>query len=200
MAMKLRGWWLVLWSALAIGAGVAALLVASPDLAGVRAALRLTARTSVSLFVVTFAASSIQHFTRGGAGKWLLANRRYLGVSFAVSHGLHAVLIGVLVASSPEFRATLGLRQVGGTIAYLLLVGMTVTSFDRTTRWLGRKRWKVLHKTGMYVLWGVFATVYVPAAAQHPLYALPAAALVAALGIRGAARLRLRAPRRSPAT
>ncbi len=193
----LRRWWLVLWSTLMIGGAVAALLLAEPGGAGIRAGIRLTARTSLLLFLAAFTASSIQAFTRGGAGKWLLANRRHLGVSFAASHLLHGGLIVALVMTSAAYRDSVGLGSAGGGAGYLVILALTITSFDRPTRWLGRRRWKLLHKGGVYVLWGIFASVYLPAALDEPLYALPAAALLAALGVRVAARLR--APRRSTA-
>lgn len=186
----LRGWWIVLWSALAIALAVVVLLVELPGEPGIRAGLRLTARTSLVLFLAAFTASSIQSFTRGGAGKWLLANRRHLGVAFAASHAIHAGLIVALAATSRGYRDGLGAGNAGALAGYAVLVALTITSFDRPTRWLGRRRWRVLHKVGVYALWLVFAAVYLPAATREPGYALPAAALVAAIAVRAAARLR----------
>ncbi len=51
-----------------------------------------------------------------------------------------------------------------GSFGYVLLVLMTITSFDRTATWLGRKAWSRLHTTGMYVFWVIFATRATPVA------------------------------------
>jgi CheY-like chemotaxis protein len=39
---------------------------------------------------------------------------------------------------------------------YGLLAAMTVTSFDRTAAWLGRRAWNALHTVGSLTLWGAF--------------------------------------------
>jgi methionine sulfoxide reductase heme-binding subunit len=56
------------------------------DEEGVRAIIRLTARTSVALFLLAFTASAAFRLWGGRLPRWLLVNRRYLGLSFAVSH------------------------------------------------------------------------------------------------------------------
>jgi DMSO/TMAO reductase YedYZ heme-binding membrane subunit len=80
---------------------------------------------------------------------------------------------------------------VVGGLAYLLLAGMTVTSFDRTAAWLGRTWWRRLHLAGSYLLWLVFLQSYVGRAIrQSVLYAPLALAFVAALALRLWARRR----------
>jgi methionine sulfoxide reductase heme-binding subunit len=34
---------------------------------------------------------------------------------------------------------------------------MAFTSFDRTARWLGPRRWGLLHRAGLHWLWFIFA-------------------------------------------
>ena len=119
----------------------------------VRAGIRATAGTSFALFLTAFVASSLNTLRPTPATKWLLRNRRYIGVSFAVSQLAHLLLIEDL--SRPARRADhdVGAQAtvVGGGFGYVMLLAMTITSFDRTARWLGRQRWSVLHTTGMYV-------------------------------------------------
>ena len=40
-----------------------------------------------------------------------------------------------------------------GTLGYILLFAMTVTSFKRPAAWLGKRGWKILHTTGMHFFW-----------------------------------------------
>jgi DMSO/TMAO reductase YedYZ heme-binding membrane subunit len=187
------GWWIVGAAALAIAAMVAALLaVEGLGEIGVRAGIRWTARTSVVLFSIAFAASSANALWRTRATKWVLRNRRYIGVSFAVSHFTHLALIGAL--ASMDVDAFIAARSVGGVagggLAYLFIAAMVITSFDRTARWLGRRRWRILHTTGMYVICAVFAFNYAGLAVQSPAYIAPVALLTVAIALRVIARLR----------
>ena len=61
--------------------------------AGLRMLMRATARTSLALFGAAFAASSLRSLWPTPATGWLLRQRRYLGLSFAFSHALHALAI-----------------------------------------------------------------------------------------------------------
>jgi hypothetical protein len=55
------------------------LVLASPDLAGVRSVIRWTARTSLVLFLLTFTASAAWHRWPGAWTRWQLA----IGVTWA---------------------------------------------------------------------------------------------------------------------
>ncbi len=189
----ISGWPIVGWSALAIALMIATLLVrAGTGEDGIRLVIRATARTSVVLFTLAFAASAIRSRWPTPTSAWLLANRRYFGVSFAVSHGAHLLAILALADwSLVRFVVDSGPAAViGGGIAYVLLAAMTATSFDRTAAWLGARRWKRLHTVGAYYLWGIFFLSYAPRAVlESPLFYGPfALALLAALGLRLSAR------------
>lgn len=180
------GWPLVGWSALAIATMVAGLLGhagTGPD--AIRVVIRATARTSVALFTLAFAAAALARRWPSRATHWLLANRRYVGVSFAVSHFAHLLAILALAGLSPGRPVAGAGVLVSGGIGYALLAAMTLTSFDRTAAWLGPQRWKRLHTAGAYYLWLVFSLSFVPRAVTEPvLYAPFAAALLAALVLR----------------
>lgn len=60
---------------------------------GVRLAIRETARTTLLIFVVIFCTSAIRRRWRTPLTNYLMRNRRYLGLSAAVSHGYHLVFI-----------------------------------------------------------------------------------------------------------
>jgi DMSO/TMAO reductase YedYZ heme-binding membrane subunit len=70
---------------------------------------------------------------------------------------------------------------------------MVATSNDAAVRRLGR-RWRLLHRSGLYLLWFVFAFTYSTRFATRGAAYLPQVVLVfAALGVRIAAWRRRRA-------
>lgn len=195
--MGIAGWPMVGWCAVALAALVALVLgIDGTGEEGIRAVIRLTARTSIALFMLAYAASSLRAFWRTPATKWLLANRRYVGVSFAVSHSLHLLFIVLLYQVSEEFRRDLSATTViFGGLAYVFMAAMTATSSDRAYERLGRRSWKALHTAGMHWIWFIFLASYLPRALQTPGYVPFAALLIAGAGLRIAARLRQRQSR-----
>ena len=187
------GWPLVGWSALGIFVITAVVLVVNgTGENGLRAVVRATAATSLLLFTAAFTASAVQRLWPSRLSRWMLANRRYLGVSFAVSHAVHLIAILALARTVPAFKAN-PTTLVFGSIGYVVLAAMTATSFDRTAAWLGARAWKRLHTVGVYYLWFIFLASYAPRLSQSPVYALHTAVLVAALALRLVARPRARA-------
>lgn len=158
---------------------------------GIRVVIRATARTSFALFILAFVAAPLRRAWRGDVTTWIVARRRYLGLSFAVSHLLHLLAILALYAWSPRrFVAETGTAAViGGGIGYVLVALMAATSSDRAVAWLGPRRWRRLHTFGMYYLWTIFTASYVPravvgSAAYAPLALLAIAALALRLRYR----------------
>jgi DMSO/TMAO reductase YedYZ heme-binding membrane subunit len=170
---------------------LAAVAVATGD---VGAGIRVTARTSLFFFTLTFSASALVTLRPEPASKWLLRNRRWLGLSFAASHLGHGVLIvAQAVAGTLEVEAT---GAIGGSVGYLFLAAMAITSTDGAVRWLGRRRWRALHLAGMYLFWLIFAATYAGLTVEDPRHAPALALCVLGLGLRVAARARRRKTRR----
>ncbi|HTY16666.1 MAG TPA: ferric reductase-like transmembrane domain-containing protein [Myxococcota bacterium] len=193
---------LVGWASLALAAMTLAVLAAAgTGVDGVRMLIRATARSSLVLFSLAFTASSLRQLARTPATAWLLRNRRYLGLSFAVSHALHLVGIVALAVRWPEEMArTSATTVIGGGIGYVFVAAMAATSNDRAVAALGRERWRLLHLAGSWLLWGIFASSYLPRAVRSPAY-LPLALLaLAAVGVRAAAWLQGSAMRRRSPT
>jgi len=181
---RLEGWAIVGWAAVGVTLmTLAVFAVAGTGEDGMRMLLRATARSSAVLFSAAFAASALQRRFRTGWTKWLLANRRYVGVSFAVSHLVHLGAIVGLATVSPavHFAAT---TVVLGGFGFVRVAAMTATSFDATAAWIGRRAWRALHTFGMYYLWFIFFATSAPKltteAAAVPLTAL----LVAVMALR----------------
>ena len=170
------------WSALALGALTALLLaIHGTGEEGLRVVVRATARTSLVFFAAVFAASGLRRLWRAPLSAYLLRNRRYVGLSFAVSHAIHLVAILLLAATLPDFIANVSrTTAVGGGIGYLLIAAMVLSSNDTAVRRLGRRRWRALHVTGLWAVFGIFLSSYGGRAVHNPNY-LPHAALLLAI-------------------
>lgn len=187
-----EGWPVTAWAALIVAVVVFVTLAAAGSAEpGLRATIRTTARLSALLLLPSFLASSANARWRTPFTKWLLRNRRYLGLGFAVSqftHGAFVLTLAQLHAGS--FWTNVDpTTVVGGGIGYVFLVLMTVTSFDRTAAWLGRRRWRALHTTGVFLFFGIFVFSFAQGIGRSPVYAALVVLLLAALALRLAVRL-----------
>ncbi|MET4727505.1 sulfoxide reductase heme-binding subunit YedZ [Lysobacter enzymogenes] len=192
------GW--PLWSLIAVAVlAMTGLSIASQaDLVeGVHSAVRATARSSFALFLLAFTASALATLLPGPTSSALLRERRYIGLGFAFSHLVHAVVIYAYGRLAPEFwPGRTGLANVPGSIGYLFLLAMTVTSFKPVARRMSTGAWKRLHTSGMWVLAAVFALSYFKRIPMNPAYALPFALLIAAVAVRLVGKLALSQKRR----
>jgi sulfoxide reductase heme-binding subunit YedZ len=160
------GWRLVYYTAVGIAlACLASYAFHGAGANGIHHLLRLTARLALVLFSLTFSARALAELFDL---TWFVANRRYLGVSFAVAHGFH--LMAILALANLEgfsaFVARQGVTLWFGALGYLLVAAMVATSFDVTTEWLGRRRWRILHGIGVYGLATFFAFTYLAGAVK----------------------------------
>jgi sulfoxide reductase heme-binding subunit YedZ len=118
---------------------------------------RLTARTSVFFFLAAFSASALLKLTRSGAARFLVINRRHIGLSFALSHFIHlGALLSYFAVSGEEPGAV---AIYAGGFAYLLILLMAATSNDVSQRRLGLN-WRRLHLIGSWYVWAVFLNSY----------------------------------------
>lgn len=171
-----RGWSIVSWVAIALTLAFAFIvLVHGLDEPAMRLAIRLTARTSCLLFICAFVASALRRRRSLPLTAWLLQNRRYLGVSMAVSHGFHAIaILGLAIVTSGKGYQ----HDWGGILGYGFIVAMTITSFQPTAAWMGDRAWKILHTVGMYYLWIAFTYPFVNQLSQSLVIYLPFVSLL----------------------
>ena len=153
---------------------------------GVRMVIRFTARTSLLLFCLAFSAGALARLWPNAWTRWQRRNRRYLGVSFAASHAIHAVAIVAFAAMSPPlFReATSAASFIFGGIGYAFIIAMTATSFDRSADAIGPRTWRILHLTGGYYLLLQFMVSFGKRIPDMPLYALFLIPLFAVFALR----------------
>jgi methionine sulfoxide reductase heme-binding subunit len=153
--------------------------------------IRATARTSFLIFLAVFTASSLLKLWPSTFTKALTRERRFLGLSFAWSQFLHAVVLAVYIITAPEafWTGRTAATNVPGSIGYLMIVLLTVTSFAAPARLISRKNWKVLHRTGVWIIAFIFAASFLTRIPHHVAYAVPGLIMVAAMMLRVAVRI-----------
>src|SRR3954469_11277387 len=168
---------------------------------GVRLGIRFPARTSLFFFCLAFGAAALARLWPNAWTRWQRRNRRYLGVTFAASHGIHAVAIACFAAMEPAAyaAATSAASYVFGGIGYAFIIAMAATSFDRTAQAIGPRAWRVLHLTGGYYLLFQFAVSFGKRIPEMPLYALFLVPLLAVFALRMISMASKAAPRAAPA-
>lgn len=173
--------------ALGVAAICASFLLAVPDrIDAVRLIIRSTARISLALFLAAFLASTIARLWPGAASRWLVANRRALGLGFAWSHLVHAGALAFLYNADEAlfWSLTNPVSIAGGTIAYGFIAALALTSFDGAVRALGPLRWRRLHTIGLWIIWLVFLISNAKRIPVSAGYLVPTAILIAALLLR----------------
>ena len=125
--MARPGWRLTAFVTLAIVAGLALHFgVSGWTSTSVAAGIDATGRSSLVLFSMAFVASSVQRLWPSSLSQWMLQNRRWIGLSFASSHGIHLALILAMSLDFPDpflSEQPAGKWLVGG-VAYLLIALM----------------------------------------------------------------------------
>ncbi len=125
--------------------------------------IQLSVRCSVPWLYLAFAASSLQSLFPGAFGRWLMRNRRIVGLCFAGGMAWQLVFIlWMVIGFSSYYTQEVYLLsdiliQIPG---YVFLIAMTVTTFMPVRRKLSAKAWRALHSTGIYFLWGTVWSTY----------------------------------------
>ena len=126
-----------------------------------RLAIRWSARISVVLFSMAFIVGSLQYFWGNVFTFWMRMNRKYLGISFAMSHIFHLGWLVVLQQNfHPVFEKAKTISLIGGGLAYLFLVLMLLTSFPFFAKKISSRNWKILHTAGGWWIWYIFIRSY----------------------------------------
>jgi DMSO/TMAO reductase YedYZ heme-binding membrane subunit len=182
----IQGWPLLGTLTLALLLMASAVLLPQPDVEGVRRLIRVTARSSLVLFLLAFTASAAARRWPSPLTRWQVANRRQIGLAFAVSHAVHAAAIAGFAQIDPAgFAAATGPGNfISGGLAYGFIALMAITSFDGAVRWLGARRWRRLHLAGIYFLWISFVITFGKRIPMSAGYVLPIVVLLAALALR----------------
>ncbi|BCW88786.1 Protein-methionine-sulfoxide reductase heme-binding subunit MsrQ [Alphaproteobacteria bacterium SO-S41] len=189
------GWTIALACSAALIIGATAIYAAYPDpIDGIRRVIRVTAHTSLTFFLLAFTASSLQRLWPGPATQFLRRHRREFGVTFAVSHIIHAIAIIALIRSDQALfwqLSSIGNIIAGGS-AYVVILLMLATSFPGPARWIGPRVWSVLHLYGAWFIWISFMVTNGKRIATGPGFAIAVGLLVLAASLKIAAKIQAR--------
>lgn len=187
LSSKLSGWRLfwALGACILLMSGL--LLAVGPDpVEATRTVIRATARTSFVLFLAAFVASSLATLVPNAFTRALVRERRYLGLSFAFSHLVHMAAIVGYGVLDPQFWPSRGaLTNTPGTIGYVFIALLAVTSFHAVSRYMSAAAWKRLHTVGIWVIAAIFGLSFfkrIPS--MGVAYAIPFSILCAAVAVR----------------
>ena len=129
---------------------------------GVSEMISFAVRWAVPFIFLVVAISSLQILFPGPFPMWLLRNRKYIGMCFAVAMAWQGSFILIMSNFFREYYFTdYVLRdELEGSIGYIFLSAMVVTSFRFGRKYLNQKQWKLLHKSSLYFLWAYAFSVY----------------------------------------
>ncbi|MEM6913677.1 MAG: hypothetical protein AAF511_06840, partial [Pseudomonadota bacterium] len=130
---------------------------------GVSEMIGYSVRWAVPFIYLVIAASAVQILFPSPLSMWLLRNRKYLGLVFAVAMAWQG--LGIFVVSTfmrdYYFAEIYAFRdELEGTIGYVFLGALTVTSFKIGSRFITADQWKLIHKAGVIFLWAYPFSVY----------------------------------------
>ena len=130
---------------------------------GVSTMIGFSVRFAVPFIFLVVAASSVQILFPGPFPMWWLRNRKYLGLCFAVAMAWQGSFIFMMSMFFRDyyFEDIYLLRdELEGSIGYIFLPAMVVTSFHFGRKHLSPKQWKLIHKSGIYFLFAYPFSVY----------------------------------------
>ena len=127
----------------------------------IRLLLRLTARLALIALLVVFVARPLRQIVRTPLTLALLRYRPLAGLAFAGIHTGHLLLILYRAWQVPAFDFHIAEHTVGG-IAYIVMFAMVITTFHGPARLIGPRAWRILHKSGLYLLTAIFAQTQLP--------------------------------------
>ncbi|WJN61649.1 ferric reductase-like transmembrane domain-containing protein [Pseudomonas sp. SO81] len=195
---SLHGWRLFGLLALLVLVATALSLAWQPQLVeALRSAIRVTARTSFALFLLAFLASSLAILVPSPTSRALLRERRFFGLAFAFSHLIHGVLILTYAKLFPEvfWNGRSVAANIPGSVGYLFILLLSLTSFPWAMKALGGRGWKLLHGTGTWVLAAIFCLSFYKRIPMSPWYVLGFALMFSAIVLKLVAKLAQRVRR-----
>ena len=130
---------------------------------GVSHMIGYSVRFAVPVIFLVVGISSLQALYPGPVPAWLLRNRKYIGLCFAVAMAWQGAFIFLMSNFNREyyFDEIFYLRdELEGSTGYIFLTAMVLTSFQFGRKHLSPKQWTLIHKTALYFLWAYPFSVY----------------------------------------
>ncbi|MCH8081335.1 MAG: hypothetical protein IID52_02985 [Proteobacteria bacterium] len=125
--------------------------------------IQFSVRLAVPWLFIAFAASSMVYVLPNNLTKWVMRNRRLIGLCFAAGMAWQLFFIfwfvfGFFGYYMEEAYSYYDLsEQIPG---YLVLFAMTFTSFKFGRNMLSPRQWRILHKGSIYFIWAVVWGTY----------------------------------------
>ena len=129
--------------------------------------IRLSVQLASPWVFLAFVATPLTQLFPGNHSKWLLRNRRYLGLSFAAGFGWQAVFIVVLLALHNAYYWQVLHNDIDFFLrmaSYVFLFALTITSFFPVRRKMRPEHWRWLHLAGIWYFWAAIWASYAPMA------------------------------------
>ena len=130
---------------------------------GVSHMISYSVRWAVPLIYLVAATSALQTLFPGPVPAWLLRNRKFVGLTFAVAMAWQGLFIFIVSTQHRPyyFDEIYYLRdELEGSTGYLFLAAMVLTSFHAARKRLSAQQWRLLHTSGVYFLWAYPFSVY----------------------------------------
>jgi len=120
-------------------------------------------RWSIPFIYLVMAASAMPKLFPGDVTRWWGRNRKYFGLCFAAAMAWQAAFIFIISNNFRDyyFEEVYVLRdEIEGSVGYIFLVFMVLTSFQFGRKLISHAQWKVLHTLGIHFLWAYPFAVY----------------------------------------
>jgi len=125
--------------------------------------ISFSVRWAVPFIYLVIAISSLQILFPNAFTRWLMRNRKYIGLVFAVAMAWQGLFIFIMSYYFHDyyFSEVYYFRdEIEGSIGYIFLMAMVLTSFKFGSKMVSSSQWRIIHKTGVYFLWAYPFSVY----------------------------------------
>ncbi|MGB3403352.1 MAG: hypothetical protein WBA77_11750 [Microcoleaceae cyanobacterium] len=161
--------WNIVYTAVVVSAilTVVTLTIYGIEKPGIIHWLDATGRAGMITFTAAFIASPLYKLFPNSFSRWLLRNRRFMGIAFGFQHlvfHLPAVIWFLIIAKAPIDAI------ISGGLGFLFVIPMLITSFNAPAKYIGARNWKILHTTGMFYLMFVFIISFYPGISGNPSF------------------------------
>lgn len=131
--------------------------------AGISHMIGYSVRWGIPFIYLVVAASSFNILFPSRYSKWWVKNRKYIGLCFATAMAWQGLFIFIVSTVYREyyFEEIYYFRdELEGTVGYIFLAFMVITSFEVGRRRVNPLQWKLIQKGGVYFLWAYPFSVY----------------------------------------
>ena len=160
--------WALFWAMAAVINAIAMGVWALHDLRSdqdVGLLIRVCVRCAAVVFLVAFAAPPLQRLVPGKITGWLLENRRYFFLAFALAFSWHVFFVVARLIEFPKYVPLLlpmppDIATAITWLGVVMLLTLVLTSFHGFNRHIGSASLQRMRSVGTYLLAGLFTYSY----------------------------------------